>query len=175
MEFRAIHLQGARDHYHHKAKWSWFLMMAIGDMVLLQFALLFPVDLGWLDFTLYDWLLHALLVQTFCQFTGLAVYAVRYLSSEISNQSSAHSKGIPGGRLGLRREIENSESMGRRIETLPTFSRTCSFAWPVDQSDCASDRVARNLFEKVKTDLFNSDTTNLDYEPTCAVTQARKS
>ena len=94
--FRAIHLEGARDHYHHKGIWSWFLMTAIGAMILLQFALLFPVGLGQLDFTPYDWLLPALLVQTFGQVTGLAVYAVRYLFSDISNQPSERSNRNPG-------------------------------------------------------------------------------
>lgn len=69
-------------------------MAAIGAMVLLQFAILFPVGFGWLDFTPYDWLLPALLVQTFGQVTGLAVYAVRYLFSDISNPSPANSKGM---------------------------------------------------------------------------------
>lgn len=93
-DYHATHLQGARDHYYHKGKWSWFLMGAIGAMMLLQFALLFPVGLGWLDYTAYDWLLPVLLVQTFGQVTGLAVYAVRYLFSDISNQASARTKGM---------------------------------------------------------------------------------
>ena len=94
--YHSIHLQGARDHYYHKGNWSWFLMVVIGAMMLLQFALLFPVGLGWLDYKDYDWLLPVLLAQTFGQVTGLAVYAVRYLFSDISNQPSARSKGMPG-------------------------------------------------------------------------------
>ena len=95
-DYRATHLQGARDHYYHKGKWSWFLKGVIGAMMLFQFALLFPVGLGWLDYTAYDWLLPVLLAQTFGQVTGLAVYAVRYLFSDISSQPPARSKGMPG-------------------------------------------------------------------------------
>lgn len=82
----AMHLEGARDHYLHKGKWSKFLMRAIGGMILFQSGLLLLVGLGWLDFTPYDWLLPVLLVQNFGQIVGLALYAVRYLFSDISDQ-----------------------------------------------------------------------------------------
>ena len=71
-------------------------MGVIGAMMLFQFALLFPVGLGWLDYTAYDWLLPVLLAQTFGQVTGLAVYAVRYLFSDISSQPPVRSKRMPG-------------------------------------------------------------------------------
>ena len=81
------HLQGIRDHYSHKGKWSKFLMFAVGGMIAFQFALLFFVGLGVLDFTKYEWLLPALLVQNLGQVIGLAVYAVKYLFSDISGQT----------------------------------------------------------------------------------------
>lgn len=92
-----IHLQGASDHHFHKGKWSWFLMAAIGLMILFQSALLVSDGLAWLDFTAYEWLLPVLLVQNFGQVVVLAVYAVRYLFSDISNASPALSNGNPGG------------------------------------------------------------------------------
>ena len=85
----AIHLAGARDHYLHIGKWSKFLMSAIGGMILFQSALLTLVGLGWLDFTQYEWLLPVLLVQNLGQIVGLALYAVRYLFSDISDQIPA--------------------------------------------------------------------------------------
>ena len=85
----AIHIEGARDHYLHKGKWSRFLMRAIGGMILFQSGLLLLVGLGWLDFTPYDWLLPVLLVQNLGQVVGLALYAVRYLFSDISDQIPA--------------------------------------------------------------------------------------
>ena len=95
-EYRSTHIQGVRDHYYHKGKWSWFLMGAIGLMILFQSALLVSVGLAWLDFTAYEWLLPVLLVQNFGQIVVLAVYAVRYLFSGISDRSPAHANGNPG-------------------------------------------------------------------------------
>lgn len=79
-----VHLQGARDHYWHKSKWSWFLMAAVGGMLVFQSVLLWKVGLGQLDFTEYEWLLPALLVQNLGQVIGLAVYAVKFLFSDIT-------------------------------------------------------------------------------------------
>jgi hypothetical protein len=78
------HLSGTQDHYLHKGKWSWFLMAAVGGMLVFQSVLLWQVGIGHLDFTKYKWLLPALLVQNLGQVIGLAVYAVRYLFSDIN-------------------------------------------------------------------------------------------
>lgn len=80
------HLQGIIDHYKHKGAWSSFLMIAVAGMVLFQMFLLCEVGLGRLDFREYEWLLPALLVQNLGQVIGLAVYAVKYLFSDISGQ-----------------------------------------------------------------------------------------
>lgn len=80
------HLQGIRDHYRHKGRWSWLLMFAIIGMLGFQSYILLEVGRGNLDFTKYDWLLPALLVQNLGQVIGLAVYAVKYLFSDISGQ-----------------------------------------------------------------------------------------
>lgn len=80
------HLQGIRDHYRHKGRWSNLLMLAIASMIGFQSYLLWEVGKGRLDFTAYEWLLPALLVQNLGQIVGLSVYAVRYLFSDISNQ-----------------------------------------------------------------------------------------
>lgn len=125
-DYRAAHLQGARDHYYHKGNWSWFLMVATGAMILLQFALLYPVGLGWLDYTAYDWLLPVLLVQTFGQVTGLAVYAVRYLFSDISNQLPARSKGIPDDSAKRTRGSRRPGTRGSGdIDCLRTTNAVC--------------------------------------------------
>ncbi|MGS4883619.1 hypothetical protein [Roseibium sp. MB-4] len=81
------HLQGIKDHYWHKGKWSWFLMAAVGGMIIFQSVLLWKVGKGELDFTQYEWLLPALLVQNLGQVIGLAAYAVKYLFSDIRGNS----------------------------------------------------------------------------------------
>lgn len=81
------HLQGIKDHYWHKGKWSWFLMSAVAGMLIFQSVLLWMVGSGSLDFSKYEWLLPALLVQNLGQVVGLAAYAVRYLFSDISGNS----------------------------------------------------------------------------------------
>jgi hypothetical protein len=82
-EFQYVHLQGVIEHYSQKADWSRFLMYAIGGMVVFQSLLLLFVGFGILDFTKYSWLLPALLVQNLGQVVGLAVWAVKYLFSDI--------------------------------------------------------------------------------------------
>lgn len=81
------HLKGIKDHYKHKGKWSLFLMASIGAMIVYQSILLILVGIGFLDFKEYDWLLPALLAQNLGQVVGLAVYAVKYLFSDISGQN----------------------------------------------------------------------------------------
>ena len=80
------HLQGIRDHYKHKGNWSTFLMFAVGGMLVFQSILLLAVGTGKLDFSEYDWLLPALLAQNLGQVVGLAIYAVRFLFSDISRK-----------------------------------------------------------------------------------------
>ena len=82
------HLMGIQDHYRHKGRWSWLLMAAISGMLLFQMLLLWVVGTGYLDFTKYEWLLPVLLVQNLGQVIGLAVYAVRYLFSDITDQKT---------------------------------------------------------------------------------------
>jgi hypothetical protein len=77
------HLQGVRDHYRHKGKWSTFLMWVMAGMVVFQSVLLGLVGAGIWDFSAYDWLLPALLVQNLAQVIGLAVFVVKALFREI--------------------------------------------------------------------------------------------
>jgi hypothetical protein len=81
------HLTGIRDHYRHKGRWSNFLIAAIAAMLLFQSFLLYKVGKGHWVFVEYEWLLPALLVQNLAQVVGLAVWAVKYLFSDISNQT----------------------------------------------------------------------------------------
>ena len=81
------HLKGIQDHYKHKGRWSNFLIGAIAAMLIFQSYLLVKVGLGKWDFTSYEWLLPALLVQNLAQVVGLSVWAVKYLFSDISNQN----------------------------------------------------------------------------------------
>lgn len=80
------HLRGIQDHYRHKGRWSNFLIAAIAAMLVFQSVLLIKVGLGMWDFSKYEWLLPALLVQNLAQVVGLSVWAVKYLFSDISNQ-----------------------------------------------------------------------------------------
>lgn len=85
-QLKYAHLRGVQDHYRQKGRWSFFLMAAVGGMLLFQSGLLIFVGVGWLDFQKYEWLLPALLVQNLGQVIGLAVFAVKYLFSDISEQ-----------------------------------------------------------------------------------------
>lgn len=82
------HLKGTQDHYRHKGTWSWFLMGCVGGMIVFQSVLLVLVGLGQLDFSQYEWLLPALLIQNLGQVIGLAVYAVKFLFSDISKSGT---------------------------------------------------------------------------------------
>lgn len=73
------HLKGLQDHYAHKGKWSWFLMGLLSAMIIFQSLLLWMVGIGVWDFTKYDWLLPALLVQNLGQIIALAYVVVKSL------------------------------------------------------------------------------------------------
>ena len=73
------HLKGLIDHYKHKSRWSYFLMFLMFIMVLFQSVLMGCVGAGKWDFTKYEWLLPALLVQNLAQIVGLAVFVVKAL------------------------------------------------------------------------------------------------
>lgn len=77
------HLQGLRDHYRHKGRWSTFLMFVMAGMVLFQSVLLGLVGAGIWDFSRYAWLLPALLVQNLAQVIGLAVFVVKALFRDV--------------------------------------------------------------------------------------------
>lgn len=85
-EYAYAHLAGIQDHYKHKGRWSWFLMSIIGLMMIFQLVLITLVGVKLLDFTDYEWLVQLLLVQNLAQVVGLAIYAVKYLFSDISHQ-----------------------------------------------------------------------------------------
>jgi len=55
-------------------------------MLAFQSYLLVMVGRGVWDFSAYEWLLPALLVQNLAQVVGLSVWAVKYLFSDISGQ-----------------------------------------------------------------------------------------
>lgn len=82
-EAEYAHLKGLRDHYHHKGKWSWFLMGLMGWMVAFQCVLLWMVGAKIWDFTPYKWLLPALLAQNFAQIVGLALWVVKALFRDL--------------------------------------------------------------------------------------------
>lgn len=73
------HLSGLIDHYEHKRLWSFFLMVLMLTMIGFQSFLLIKVGRGAWDFSDYEWLLPALLVQNLGQVVGLAVFVVRSL------------------------------------------------------------------------------------------------
>jgi hypothetical protein len=77
------HLKGLRSHYKHKGRWSWFLMLAMGSMIIFQMVLLEHVGLGLWDFSEYEWLLPVLLVQNLAQVIGLAVFVVKALFRDV--------------------------------------------------------------------------------------------
>lgn len=82
-ELQYAHLDGLRDHYKHKGKWSYFLIFLMFMMVAFQCLLLWRVGIGAWDFTKYQWLLPALLVQNLTQVVGLAVFVVKALFKDL--------------------------------------------------------------------------------------------
>lgn len=82
-EERYEHLKGLKDHYRHKKRWSLFIMVLMAAMVIFQSYLLIQVGRGVWDFSKYEWLLPALLVQNLAQVVGLAVFVVKALFRDI--------------------------------------------------------------------------------------------
>jgi hypothetical protein len=78
-EVEWAHLKGLQDHYWHKGNWSWFLMLIMSAMIIFQSFLLGMVGSGVWDFSKYEWLLPALLVQNLGQIIALAFVVVRSL------------------------------------------------------------------------------------------------
>lgn len=83
-EAKYTHIAGLKDHYKHKARWSYFLMFLMFTMVLFQSILLYEVGIGAWDFSKYAWLLPALLVQNLAQIVGLAVFVVKALFKDMN-------------------------------------------------------------------------------------------
>lgn len=77
------HLKGLQSHYWHKKLWSFFLMALMASMVAFQSFLLVKVGLGEWDFSKYQWLLPALMVQNLAQVVGLAVFVVKSLFKDL--------------------------------------------------------------------------------------------
>jgi hypothetical protein len=78
-EARYEHLRGLRDHYTHKRIWSYVLMGMMALLLAFQCLLLGLVGGGVWDFTSYDWLLPALMVQNLAAIIGLAYVVVKSL------------------------------------------------------------------------------------------------
>lgn len=82
-----LHLSGLADHYRHKKKWSAWLLTLIIFLMLFQSSLLVAVGINFLDFSQYQWLLPALLVQNVAQVIGLAVFVVRSLFKDMKDDT----------------------------------------------------------------------------------------
>lgn len=78
-EVQYEHLRGLKDHYTHKRMWSYILMGMMGLLLVFQCVLLGLVGGGVWDFSAYDWLLPALMVQNLAAIIGLAHVVVRSL------------------------------------------------------------------------------------------------
>ena len=78
------HAVGVRLHYTHKDVWSKVILLLICVMIGFQCFLLGMVGAGIWNFSDYQWLLPALLVQNLAQVVGLAVFVVKSLFSDIT-------------------------------------------------------------------------------------------
>lgn len=76
---RFAELQAFDSHHKNKGDWSKFMMEILAVLVAFQMLLLAMVGFGWWDFTKYDWLLPALLVQNLAQVVGLVFVIVKSL------------------------------------------------------------------------------------------------
>jgi len=82
-ERKYAHLVGLKEHYNHKKYWSFFIMKLMLLMVVFQCVLLWKAGTGQWDFSRYQWLLPALLVQNLAQVVGLAVFVVKALFKDM--------------------------------------------------------------------------------------------
>src|SRR5688572_22732888 len=62
-ELKYVHLKGLIEHYRHKGFWSGWLLFLVVGLMLFQSILIVFVGLNKLDYSSYQWLLPALLVQ----------------------------------------------------------------------------------------------------------------
>jgi hypothetical protein len=77
-----IELDGRREYFRLRNKWSWCIIAWITCLILFNIALAVAIGLGWFDFTEYEWFITAITVETFLQVVGLGYIAVRYLFSD---------------------------------------------------------------------------------------------
>lgn len=78
-EEEKTHLDGLKNFYLLRKKWSWFIIFCISFMLLFQPYLLYKVGSGYWDFKDYNGLLVAIIGSNFMQVIGLALIVVKFL------------------------------------------------------------------------------------------------
>ena len=80
-----IYATALLQHYRQKNAWSAGVFMLVSTMMVFQCVLLSMVGAGIWNFSDYQWLLPALLVQNLAQIFGLAVIVVKSLFADIAS------------------------------------------------------------------------------------------
>lgn len=74
-----IHLDGVKTFYNQRKYWAYFIMGAIGLIILFDIILTVLVGLDILNFQKYKWFLEIVIGKTTLEIFGLAFLVVRFL------------------------------------------------------------------------------------------------
>ena len=78
-EGERVELDGRRAFFKLRRHWSVALMGWISVFIGFHIALTMGVELGWLDFLEYQWLIPLITVENFLQIVGMGYVVVRFL------------------------------------------------------------------------------------------------
>ncbi len=86
--FVKVHLDGLISFYKLRCRWSTFILICIGVLIVFQIALTFLVGMKMLDFSDYQWFLPLVVTENFVQVIGLALIVVRFLFNKEKSPSA---------------------------------------------------------------------------------------
>ncbi len=77
----AVELDGRREFFRLRSKWSWAILIWISALV--GFNMFLALGIGWgsLSFHTYEWFITAVTVETFFQIVGLGYVAAKFVFS----------------------------------------------------------------------------------------------
>lgn len=80
-EIEKVELNGRKDFFALRKRWSSWIIGWITALVVFNVLLTIVVGLGWLSFLEYEWFIIAVTVETFLQVVGLGAIAAKFLFS----------------------------------------------------------------------------------------------
>jgi hypothetical protein len=78
-EAAKVHIDGLKKFYAQRERWSWFLMGAIGLLIVFQIVFTFFIGFGLLSFIEYKVVLGIIIGENFAQIVGLGTIVVTFL------------------------------------------------------------------------------------------------